>query len=219
MTDGSYSLGKFLSYFPKKDQGSFTGNASHMMSYVPGGVSHLKRDFPNARLMAVLRDPIDRAFSHYNYDKSSAQDPKRRTMQIPPSFDQAVMMELELLNAIDDYQDLDRIYELTSKLNGYGMPISRGLYYYYLQDFAKQGLEVMTFSIEELEKDFQKQISEILTYIGIEGPDQIIPSPNRHNEGKKEVHMSENTRTLLSKFFRPHNERLYQFLGRDLGWN
>ncbi len=219
MTDGSYSLGKFLSYFPRKDRGEFTGNASHMMSYVPGGIKHLKRDFPDARLMAVLRNPIERAFSHYNYDKASASDPKRRTMTIPPTFDEAVEIELGLLKTVDDFQDIDLLYRLTSNLNGYGMPICRGLYYYYLNDFQQKDLEVLTFSIEELRSDFENRFSALLSHIGIAEEDQVIPVPNRFNEGKKELAMSENTRTLLSEFFRPHNEKLYQFLGRDLGWN
>jgi len=219
MTDGSYSLGKFLSYFPKKSEGSFTGNASHMMSFVPGGLDYLQQEFPEAKLLAVVRNPIERAFSHYNYDKASADDPKRRTMNIPNSFDEAVAQELELLESIDDYQDLSRIYALTSEQNGYGMPISRGLYYYYLNDFAQQGLEVLTLSIEEIEADFELRFSQILTHIGIDKEQHVIPKPKRFNAAQKELAMSENTRTLLNKFFKPHNEKLYEFLGRDLAWN
>lgn len=219
MTDGTYSLGKFLSYFPNKNKGTWTANASHMMSFVPGGIEILMRDFPEAKLISIVRNPVDRAFSHYNYDKSSASDPRRRTMKIPSTFEEAVDMELKILDSVRDFADLEEIYSRTSFLNGYGMPISRGLYYYYLADFKNHGLDVLTFSIEELNANMDMVFGKVLDHIGIPKSEQVIPKSKRFNAARESEEMNPKTRKRLEEFYAIHNQRLFDLLGRNIQWN
>ena len=72
-------------YYPKKDvktadeysklfkdckSGQLKGESSVSYLFYPGVASKIKQAVPNAKIIAILRDPISRAVSHYNMDKN-----------------------------------------------------------------------------------------------------------------------------------------------------
>jgi hypothetical protein len=50
------------------------GEASVSTMYSPGAVDRVREEAPDARLVAVLRDPVDRAFSSWSYLRSRGYD-------------------------------------------------------------------------------------------------------------------------------------------------
>ncbi|MFQ5610066.1 MAG: deacetylase sulfotransferase, partial [Woeseiaceae bacterium] len=62
----------------------------------------------------------------------------------------------------------------------------------------------------------QEVFDEVLDFIGL-APHRLEQS-RRHNVGQYSDPMSDDMRRNLAAYFRPHNERLYEFLGRDLEW-
>jgi hypothetical protein len=43
-------------------------------------------------------------------------------------------------------------------------------------------------------------------------------APKQRNKGRYDEKMDPATRRRLEEYFEPHNQRLYDYLGRDLGW-
>ena len=51
------------------------GEASPVYLYSPHAASHIKKHLPDVRLIAVLRDPAERAYSHYLHLRRDAREP------------------------------------------------------------------------------------------------------------------------------------------------
>jgi hypothetical protein len=51
------------------------GEASHSYLYEPGAVSEIRRYIPEAKLIAILRNPIDRAYSHFLHRVRDGTEP------------------------------------------------------------------------------------------------------------------------------------------------
>jgi Sulfotransferase domain len=50
------------------------GEASQTYMYDPASVERISLDLPSARLIAILRDPVDRAYSHYWMNRSRGRE-------------------------------------------------------------------------------------------------------------------------------------------------
>lgn len=51
------------------------GEASHCYLYEPGAVAQIQQHVPDARLVAVLRNPVDRAYSHFLHMVRNGTEP------------------------------------------------------------------------------------------------------------------------------------------------
>ena len=51
------------------------GEASHSYLYEPGAAAEIRRYIPEAKLIAILRNPIERAYSHFLHMVRSGTEP------------------------------------------------------------------------------------------------------------------------------------------------
>ena len=131
----------------------FAGEARHRnlyLKYVPKRIAEM---FPNAALFAILRNPVERAFSHYLH--------RRRHGQEKLSFEDALEEDaarIERERGISD-DDLERIH--CRDLSEFGSTTNRRTYldtgYYALQlkryEDCFGGRKVKVFLTEDLHKD------------------------------------------------------------------
>ena len=63
--------------FPNKlrTRGALVGEASPSYLFHPLGPRRVRELVPEARLVALLRDPVDRALSHYNHERALGREP------------------------------------------------------------------------------------------------------------------------------------------------
>jgi hypothetical protein len=57
------------------------GEASHSYLYTPGTPERIRNYVPDARLIAVLRDPVERAYSHFSFMVQNGREPASDFMQ------------------------------------------------------------------------------------------------------------------------------------------
>ncbi len=57
----------YRAHFPRRPPGHLTGEATPSYLYVPAAMPRLAALVPHARLIVLLRDPVDRAYSHYQH--------------------------------------------------------------------------------------------------------------------------------------------------------
>ena len=81
--------------------------------------------------------------------------------------------------------------------------------------FPKESFLVI--KAEEFFADTQAIYNEVLAFLDM--PGRRLEERKRHNVGKYTEPMAEETRQDLMDYFRPQNEKLYEFLGRDFGWD
>ena len=175
--------------------------------YNPLVVDRIFKFSPNAKIIAVLRNPIDRAYSNYNNRMQDEGDTKT-------TFEEIVYSEIEKIENNENNQEnnaflVDEFYELL---------LARGFYAKQLEFWFKKfpRKNILLISSEELAVNTDKTISEVFEFLEV--PDQKINDLTKQNKIKYPK-MKDSTREILINFFKPHNEKLFGMLGRRFNWN
>lgn len=163
---------------------------------------------PQARVIALLRNPVDRALSHYHHQVRKG----RETL----SFEEAVEQETcRLSGEVDRMIEDPRYRSFNHRHYSY---LSRGLYLEQLQRWAQvfRRDQMLILRAEDLFVDPSSTFKQVCEWLQLRPIH--LPEFKRRNQGQYAA-MSQSTRRQLLAFFEPHNQRLYQHLGRDFGWN
>lgn len=167
------------------------------------------RHLPRARLIAVLRNPVDRAYSHYHHMR-------RSIFGEPLSFWDALQAE-QSRTAHDIWLDHHAPQRAgrKHKLYSYGQ---RGMYIDQLENwlryFPRERLKLLHY--DELIADTGGMCNEVAEFLGL--PPHNFDAPQRRNTGHYTEPMDTQCREYLTELFRPYNRRLFEFLGEDWGW-
>ena len=178
---------------------------------------------PTIKLIAVLRNPVERAYSAWNmYRRAHAS---AVLPLIPASrFDDFVRSHLNMLLHATDYPSFEQAIEADLvnpreeviecdivRVGYYDEQLSR-----YLRVFGNRRILVVT--REEMVDDLRRTAQTITDFLEIESfdpTDELVPQGGITDE---EPEMSASTRARLEEIYRPHNEALRDLIGRDPGW-
>ena len=73
--DAVTNIGAYQQLFRGASGKKAIGEASHSYLYDPGAAAEIRRYVPEAKLIAILRNPIDRAYSHFLHMVRSGTEP------------------------------------------------------------------------------------------------------------------------------------------------
>lgn len=188
-----------------------TGESTPYYLFHPLSARRIHDLLPNIKLIVILRNPIDRAYSHYHVIKNSRDARKPEKL----SFDDAIKEEKKRLENEREKIISNPNYESpTHRRFSY---ISRGLYVDQLEEwmnfFPRNQFLILT--NEDLDSKPIETCNKIFEFLGL--PHYEI-NVLKKNAGKYEK-MKEQTRKFLVEYFKPYNARLSKFLGRDLNWD
>ncbi len=164
---------------------------------------------PDVRLIILLRNPVDRAYSHYRHSV-------RRGFE-RLSFEEAVAAEARRLAGEADRIAADPRYDgWNHRVFSY---LTRGAYVDQLLNWlghfpAEQLLVVRS---EELYADPARCYRDVLAFLGLSSWE-----PRRfdvHAGYAAPAAIGPDLRRRLSEQFRPQNRRLEELLGRSMGWD
>ena len=202
------TLDDYLRRFPSKAEDQLSGEATPYYLRHPHCPAWIKRDFPDVRLMAILRNPTDRAYSHYNQRFTKGKE-HRDFQQIIAEEDDAVRAEWQAV--CDDPELAPRV----SKQNSY---LSRSRYAEQLEAwfecFPREQMLVL-FS-EELSAQPEQEMKRVFDHLGIDSVS--VDTAQRRNVRKYDP-MPAETRALLDSYFAQDRARLADMLGITLPWN
>jgi hypothetical protein len=165
---------------------------------------------PQARLIALLRNPVDRAYSDYQMLARKKREPR--------TFEEAIGAEktppLGTGGHASEHKDHGSLDDSSKYL-------SRGVYVDQLlrwtEFFPREQLLVL--KSEDLFESPDETLKVVLDFLDLpEWELGIIKHGIRRNEGNYDGETNPVTRRRLEEYFEPHNHRLYDFLGVDLGW-
>ncbi len=193
--------------FPLR-RGRIVGEASPSYVFHPLAPQRVADLVPDARLIVLLRNPVDRAYSQYQHEVELGREPL--------SFEDALAAEDERLRGEVDRMVAEPAYFSTAWWgHTYRM---RGLYAEQLERwlavFPREQLLVL--SNEELADDTHGAYARVLEHIGAP-PHRLADYPRVFDREYGEMQPA--TRQRLSEYFAGPNLRLYELLGRDLGWD
>lgn len=197
----------FLGNFPLVTDGRITGEGSPYYVFHPLAAERMAREMPDVRILLALRDPVDRAWSHYHSSRSKGLEPL--------SFEEAVAREDERLAG-----EVERLLADP----GYGAPHLRHHSYLTRGRYAEQ-LErlyawfspdqVLVVQTEALSSGAQQEMNRVWRFLGL--PPYELPASFREKQQSYDP-MSGETRAALNAHFGPLNERLYGLPGVGFRW-
>jgi hypothetical protein len=188
-------------------RGKLVGEASPSYIFHPLGPERVKALVPEARLVALVRNPVDRALSHYHHEVALGREPLR--------FEDALDAEEDRLRGEEERLAADLNY--FSRAWWSHAYKSRGRYAEQLERwlavFPREQLLILP--SEDLGGEPERTHARVLDFLGA-APHRLDAYP-RVYERQYEA-MSAETRERLAAEFEASNRRLYELLGRDLGW-
>jgi Sulfotransferase domain len=168
------------------------------------------RVVPRAKVIVVFRNPVDRAYSHF-------QMSRREGLETFETFEEAIAWEEERLRP--ELARIERSRRDSWLPYGVWSYLHRGYYAYHLQRWLDHfpGHQFLFLRAETMFVD---------PYSALEAIDDFLElPPHRPAElphllgGGSYAPMSGETRARLSEHFRPHNDRLCELTGIDFAWD
>lgn len=163
---------------------------------------------PRVKLIVLLRNPVDRAYSHYQHEVGLKYEAL--------SFEEAIKQEPERLNGEREKILVDEAYD-SYRYRHYSY-MSRGVYADQLEVWMTLFPKEQIFIVRS--EDFFAEPSRVFHQVlrFLELPAWELPNYKQYN-GREYTTMDAATRRRLIQYFEPHNRRLYEFLGRNFCWD
>lgn len=186
-----------------------TGESSPYYLFHPYAAARIRATTPDVRMVALLREPVSRAYSNY-WDRRATGHETLLT------FEEAVAAEPGRLSGPDTALADPHSYCYDHDHHGY---LRRGEYASqlrrYFEQFPREQLLVLTF--DELRDDAGRVFADVQRHLGLEDHalDQSLEAFNVRTDYPP---IDPATRARLREHFAPHNAELEQLLGRPLGW-
>ena len=200
----NYARGEawYRSHFPLRAVMGHDGKAfeaSPLYLYHPKVPARLHILLPQARLIVLLRDPVERALSQYFFSQRRGHEP------LPLL--QALQAEEQRL------QDAPEVsfYHHSYKTRGhYAEQLQR-----YLTLFPREQLLILP--SERWFSDPQGVLQEVCAFVGVP---PFAASPELRNDAPQRPTPSIDpaVRAYLHDYFTPHNQALFALLGEEFGW-
>ena len=206
--DRHYAKGErwYRAHMPVRRR-SLVGEASPSYLFHPLAPERVAGMLPGARLIALLRNPVDRAFSHYQHEVALGREPL--------SFEDAVDREDERMQGELERMLRDPSYFSLAWWNY--TYIARGRYAEQLERWfaAFPREQLLVLFTEQLSADTAATYRRVLDFLGVTARD-LETYPRIFDRDYAD--MNPGTRARLHKEFENPNRRLASLLGRDLPW-
>jgi len=163
---------------------------------------------PRLKLLIALRDPVDRALSHYYHERAGGRETET-------TFEDALQREAEHLEEEERRMITDPHYfSLEWRNRSY---ISRGEYWRHIERwmdyFGRE--QVLIIDSKDLYTDPAGEIDVVCEFLGV----KPISFTDWHvHVGESYSEMAKNTRERLARYFEPHNQRLFDLTGQTFDW-
>ncbi len=197
----------------------FTGEATPSYLFHPHAPKRIVQILPKVKLIVLLRNPVDRAYSHYWLRTTLGDETS--------TFEDAIRAEQERIVGEQEKLLVDEHYRDTYRRFSY---LTRGMYVAQLQRWMSYypREQFLILKSEDFYRDPGGVTKQVLQFIGV--PAEVVKISKEYKQyrlGRKTGYRNKEKpptldpkiRKYLLDYFKPHNARLYQLLGRDFGWD
>lgn len=202
----------YRAHFPLKSKlrgaQALTGEASPYYMYHPSAPERIKAALPSVKIIVILRNPVDRAYSHYQH--------MVRVGREDLSFEQAIEKESERLAGEAEKIAADASYPQYRHIQ-YSY-LERGRYVDQVQKlyrlFPRENILIL--KSEDLYSEPANIMNAAFTFLGLPFK---IGNYEVFKQGTYKGGMEAKTRDGLVDYFRPYNQQLYDLLGMKFDWD
>lgn len=214
--DQNYAQGEnwYRMHFPFEPTGGEPPSApvcfesSPYYMFDPRVSQRVRRTVPQVKLIFLLRNPVSRAYSHYQHSVRRGREPL--------TFEAAIEAEPARLRGQHE--------RLLAEPSGQSAPhrdfsyLARGVYVDQLERWreAFSAEQMLIVQAERMFREPQAVFGEVVAFLGLE---PWLPARfETHNSGRYRAPMSDAARDRLASYFAPHNARLFDWLGHRYDW-
>lgn len=200
-------LGWYRAHFRRVVPRALSGEATPYYLFHPLAPQRVAEALPDSQLIVVLRDPIDRAFSHHNHERALGFE------HLP--FERALDAEARRLEGEEERLIADpRHRSFSHQHHSY---LGRGRYAEQLERWFECCGEdrILVLSAEDLFAEPERVLRETQEFLRL--PPQVPVDLSAKN-ARSYAPIPGPVRNRLSQGFAADNSRLYRLLGRDFGW-
>lgn len=221
----------YLSHFPSASQAAqhragaggepLTGEASPYYLFYPHAPRRVAEAFPDIRLLVVLRDPVERAWSHYQHSVRYGRE-KLSFSEAVEREDERVKADLERMERDEDFYS-SKCIQFTYR--------HRGMYLEQLRRWWSVFGEsaILVLKSEDLFGGHEPTFRQLGEFLGLDGlsaedfPRRNVapqaPSSLRLRRESGNEHVVAAVKPSLRRFFEGPDEELFQVLGWTRGWS
>ena len=186
-----------------------TFEATPYYLFHPLAASRVAAALPNAKIIVLLRNPADRAFSHYLHSVQRGIEPL--------GFDEALRAEEERLAGEAMRMGSDERYD-SQRYRAFSY-FARGVYVDQLTEWERRFSreQLLVLESEAMYRDPSATYRRVVEWLGLapwEPP--TFDVFERSNTVRNE--MAASTHGQLARDYAPHNQRLREHLSTDFGW-
>jgi hypothetical protein len=201
--------GWYRAHFPThfKMSGGITGEATPYYMFHPLAPKRIAADLPQVKLIAILRNPVDRAYSHYNHMVRVG----RELLSFEEALDQEegrLAGEVERIKADPEYSTFKHLHYSYQARGQYAEQIEK-----WLGLFPRN--QMLFLSSEELYTSPVALYAKAIEFLSL--PHWEPQGFKAFKQGMYED-IPANSRSRLAKYFEPYNRKLYDLVGIDFGW-
>ncbi len=171
----------------------------------PGAICRMHTVLPEAKIIAILRDPVARAFSHYQHQKARGREAR--------SFETAVR------EAMADWPREPKTgAALQADAPAMLDYVARGYYALQLECLLHRypHPNVLILDSAELFADTSAVCQQVFAFLGLES--HPIAVTKIYNRGGYREKVDPATAELLRRHYEPHDRLLRELLSREFGW-
>jgi Sulfotransferase domain len=185
-----------------------TGEASPYYLFHPQVPRRVAEHLPRVRLIALLRDPVVRAYSHYQHEAARGFEPL--------SFEEAIEAEPARLAGETERMLAEPLYH--SFAHQHHSYLARGRYFEQLERWRAlfDDRQLLVVSSERFFAEPDHTFQRVLEFLEL--PAFTPPGGYEKHNGYDYRRMGEGVHRRLVEHFQEPNRRLYESLGDDFGW-
>jgi len=186
-----------------------TGEASGAYLQNPHTPKRIYQFNPNMKLILLMRNPVDRAFSHYKRKVKNGSE-KLSFEEVIDQEQSRIDGEMEKMENNSNYYS--SIYHSLSYL-------TTGLYVKHLKNWLKYFplKQILILENGELLRDPQMVYNRTIEFLGL--PKWKLSNYRKFSKQDLKLDMNQKTREQLLDYCKPFNEDLYSLIGKRFDWD
>lgn len=186
-----------------------SGEASPYYLWDPRIAEEVHGTAPDIKAIALLRDPVKRAWSHYLERRANGVEPLDFAGALAAEEDRLAGEAERMADAPTYYSEAHDWYSYRS----------RGIYLPQVQNWRARFPEgqLLVLRSEDMYRDVQTVFDTVCAFLGL--PTHSLPTTRAFGARNSPVTMPDEVHAELTDFYAPHNRALEDYLGRSLDWS
>lgn len=184
-----------------------TGDDTPFYFWREDAVIRIKQFLPSSKFLVILRNPIDRAYSNYVDELNQFSS--------VPSFEDMIQREIEIIDSENNYCLSKTNFKRYSRNPSH---IAKGFYAEQLEIWFKhfERNQFFIISTEDLSMCPYETMNKIYNFLEL--PAYSIKNPQK-KKSKIYLPMKTETRKFLIEYYKPHNKKLFNLIGKNFNWD